>query len=63
MDGASFSPCLIEDEKGDCHLDAPYYGLCPVTWLEQAGYRKKSGHSHSSTFSYDQPALTSYVVH
>jgi len=31
MDGASFSPCLVEDEKGDRHLDAPYYGLCPVT--------------------------------
>jgi hypothetical protein len=42
MDGASFSPRLIEDAKVDGHLDAPYYWLCPGTWLGQAGYRKKS---------------------
>jgi hypothetical protein len=43
MDGASFSPHLLEDRKWDCHchLDAPYYWLCPVTQLEEAGYRKK----------------------
>jgi hypothetical protein len=42
MDGASFCPRLIEDDKVDVHLDAPYYWLCPITWLEQAGYKKKS---------------------
>jgi hypothetical protein len=33
MDGASFSGRLVEDDKGNCHLDAPYYWLCPVTSL------------------------------
>jgi hypothetical protein len=42
MDGASFSRHLIEDDKVDGHLDAPYYWLRPVTRLEQAGYKKKS---------------------
>jgi hypothetical protein len=44
MDGASFSPHLVEDDKGDCHPDAPYYWLCPVTWLEQAGYAVHNQH-------------------
>ncbi len=42
--GASFSLCLLEDNTGDHHLNAPYYWLCPVTQLEEAGYRKKSCH-------------------
>jgi hypothetical protein len=25
MDGAWFSLRLLEDDKGDCHLDAPFY--------------------------------------
>jgi hypothetical protein len=41
MDGASFSLRLLEDNKGDHHLNAPYDWLCPVTQLEEAGYRKK----------------------
>jgi hypothetical protein len=50
---ASFSPRLIEDDKGDGHLDALYNWLCPVTWLEQASYGKKSHHG---------TALVGYVV-
>jgi hypothetical protein len=44
MDGASFSPHLVEDDKGYRHLDAPSYWLCPVTWLEQAGYADHNHH-------------------
>jgi len=33
------------------------------TWLEQAGYGKKSHHSRASTFSLNWPALAGYVVH
>jgi hypothetical protein len=40
MDGASFSWRLVEDDKGDRHLDAPYYWLCSITRLKQAGYRE-----------------------
>ncbi len=40
MDGASFSWRLVEDDKEDRHLDAPYYWLCPITRLKQTGYRK-----------------------
>jgi hypothetical protein len=38
MDGASSSPRLIENDKWDCHLDAPYSWLCLITQLKQAGY-------------------------
>jgi hypothetical protein len=41
MDGTSFSLCLLQNNIGDHHLNAPYYWLCPVTQLEEAGYRKK----------------------
>jgi hypothetical protein len=40
MDGTSFSRRLVEDDKGDRHLDAPYYWLYAITQLEQAGYSK-----------------------
>jgi hypothetical protein len=33
------------------------------TWLEQAGYGKKSHHSRALTFSLNWPALAGYVVH
>jgi hypothetical protein len=35
MDGASFSPCLAKVDKGDHHLDAPYYLLCLITWCDE----------------------------
>jgi len=35
--------------------------LCPVTWLKQAGYGKKSHHSCGSTFSRNRPARAGYV--
>jgi hypothetical protein len=50
----TFSPRLIEDDKGDYHHDAPYYWSCPLIRLEQ---------SQSSTFSRNRPALAGYVVH
>jgi hypothetical protein len=51
---ASFSPRLIEDDKGDHHQNAPYYWSRPLTRLEQ---------SQSSTFSRNRPALAAYIVH
>jgi hypothetical protein len=53
-----YYPRLIEHH----HLDAPYYWLRPITWLEEASYMKKSHRSHGSTFSCNRPALAGYVV-
>jgi hypothetical protein len=36
--------------------------LCPVTWLEQAGHRKKSHHSQDSTFFCNRSAPAGYKV-
>jgi hypothetical protein len=52
MDGASFSGRLVGDDKGNCHLDAPYYWLCPVTSLlcqlhsPKANQHIKAVHTH-----------------
>jgi len=61
MDGASFSPCLVEDNKGGIISMPPYYWLCPVTWLEQADYGKKV--SPLLCFNgCNWPALADYVI-
>lgn len=36
--------------------------LCPVTWLEQASYKKKSRHSRNSIFSHNQLTFANCVV-
>jgi hypothetical protein len=54
---ASFSPHLIEDNKGDPHLDAPYYWVCPIT-----GLLLPSRCPLVLGMYHDQPALASYIV-
>jgi hypothetical protein len=41
MDGASYSPRLLEANKGDHHLNAPYYWLRPCNKAQAGQLQEK----------------------